>query len=148
MDVPPTMLDGDPTSQLEPGHSVTSQAVSGSPGCLGHKGKVTAKLGLRTGNAEFGFCPSSGLSLWTHCRTLPVASWHHVWGAGTLFGSKARLRYSAPTDCTVLKVKNKLLLARFWYLAYSSVSFCMFILGRGVLIRSYQHYYRGNKLQP
>lgn len=37
-------------------------------------------------------------------------------------------------DCMVLKVKNKLLLARFGYLAYSSVSFCMFIFfwGGGV----------------
>lgn len=68
------MLDGDPSSQLEPGHSMTSQPVSGSPGCLGHKGKVMAKLALSTGNAGFSFCPSLGLSLWTHRQTLPVAS--------------------------------------------------------------------------
>lgn len=40
-------------------------------------------------------------------------------------------------DRMVLKAKNKLLLARFGYLAYSSVSSCMFILGVGeVLVRS------------
>lgn len=43
-----------------------------------------------------------------------------------------------------LKTNNTLLLARFWYLAYSSVSLCMCILGSRV---GGQHNNRGSELQ-
>lgn len=90
------------------------------------------------------------------CHHGPTAN-HHQLRADTGLGAWKRSPAAKPDGDILLpldgipqwvgsglKTNNKLLLARFWYLAYSSVSLCMCILGSRV---GGQHNNRGSELQ-